>query len=122
MSENKINVVITPPWCSDIFNAEIEPKKSIRLHGTFKNLTKGPRVYDLTFKIGDRAEYDSYNFRYTGTIVAIGEKTITIEEKYKNGNEHPARHRLSLENFADRNWDFNAEEIDEYNRIESYSI
>ena len=68
-----ITTTISPRWESDIYTADIEPKKSIRLYGTFKNLCAGPRNYDITFKIGDKAEYDSYNLKYVGTITAIPE-------------------------------------------------
>ena len=110
-----ITKTISPRWQSDTYTAEIEPKKSIRLFGTFNNLTKGPRQYDITFKIGDKAEYDSYNLIYVGTIISIGEKTVTIEH-------HGERSRLNLENFASKNWDFDFDKIQAYNHEESYYI
>lgn len=112
---------IKPRWTSEVFNVEIEPKKSIRLYGTFNNLTAGPRQYDITFRIGDVAEYDSYNLKYTGRIVSIGEKTVTIEDRH-NGCSAPSRRRLDLADFANRNWDFDAEKIAAHNREESYYI
>ncbi len=92
---------------SNIYHADITPKKSIRLYGTQINYNP-PTDFDLTFKIGDQAEYDSYNLDYTGKIVAIGAKTITIED-------HGERYRLDLHTFAWRNWDFNIVRISENN-------
>ncbi len=92
----------------NIYHADITPKKSIRLYGTQIQHLPGPVDFDLTFNIGDQAEYDSYNLDYTGDIIAIGAKTITIED-------HGKRHRLDLHTFAWRNWDFNAQSIFENN-------
>lgn len=61
-----------------------------------------------TFKVGDTAEYDSYNLSYTGTITKITEKTVTIVQY--PGSSMARKHMLSLHEFAWRNWDFNAEE------------
>lgn len=61
-----------------------------------------------TFDIGDEAEYDSYNLSYTGKIVKITEKTISIV-KYP-GTTMARKHMLSLHEFAWRNFEFNAEE------------
>ena len=61
--------------------------------------------YERVFEIGDTAEYDSYNLSYTGTIVGIGPKTVTID-KGRNGG----RARLKLATFHWRNWAFDAEE------------
>lgn len=93
---------------SNIYHADIIPKKSIRLYGTQINRTQGPLNFDRTFSIGDQAEYDSYNLDYTGEIVAIGAKTVTVED-------HGERYRLDLYMFAWRNWDFNAKRIFENN-------
>ena len=56
------------------------------------------------FEIGDVAEYDSYNLHYTAPIVSIGKSTVTFKV-------YDGKKRLKAENFAWRNWDFNAEEI-----------
>lgn len=92
----------------NIYHADIAPQKSIRLYGTQINRTTGPLGFDKTFNIGDQAEYDSYNLDYTGEIVAIGAKTVTVED-------HGEKHRLDLHAFAWRNWDFNAQRIFEDN-------
>lgn len=56
------------------------------------------------FEVGDVAEYDSYNLHYTAPIVSIGKSTVTFKV-------YDHKKRLKAENFAWRNWDFNAEEI-----------
>jgi len=58
------------------------------------------------FEIGDEAEYDSYNLKYTGKIVSITEKTVTIKPKYENKNR-----RLNIRDFAWRNWNFDSEKV-----------
>lgn len=54
------------------------------------------------FEVGDEVEYDSFNLRYTGPIVSIGAKTVTVETTF-NGNK-----RLKAEEFGWRNWNFNS--------------
>lgn len=92
----------------NIYHADIAPEKSIRLYGTQFDPNASPIKFDRTFSIGDQAEYDSYNLDFTGEIVAIGAKTITIEDQGE-------RHRLDLHTFAWRNWDFDAQRIFENN-------
>lgn len=96
------------PEEKNIYHVAITPKKSIRLYGTQINHLPGPIDFDKTFNIGDHAEYDSYNLSYTGKIISIGAKTVTIED-------HGERHRLDLHTFAWRNWDFNIVRISEDN-------
>lgn len=98
-------------------HAVIEPGKSIRLHGVepvgsryVRDAGTGrmlpntePMPYSRRFAIGDVAEYHAYNLSYCGTIVAIGEKTVTIED-------HGRKHRLELADFARRNRHFDAAE------------
>ena len=100
---------------SETYNAVIDPRKSIRIHGIYTNHVNGPQHFDRTFNIGDQAEYDSYNFNYVGTIVAIGAKTVTIEA-------HGRKHRLSLYNFSWRNWNFDLEKITRNNHETSMTI
>lgn len=94
-------------------HAEIKVGASIRLFGTYKsypwNAAERRTVetaveYDRTFSLGDTAEYDSYNMAYTGTIVAVGGKTIAIKDGGKV-------RRLSIFEFARRNRDLDLEEI-----------
>lgn len=73
-------------------NVEVIPGKSIRLFGVNANLVNGAQRYDHAFKVGDTAEYDSYNLHYFGEITGIGAKTVTIEA-------HGRKHRLNLHRF-----------------------
>lgn len=90
-------------------NVELMPGHWIRLFGVDHNRISGPLNYDKTFKVGDYAEYDSYNLKYTGRIVAIGKKTVTIEDMYKKNR------RLTLYEFTWRNRDYDEKEIADHN-------
>lgn len=86
-------------------HADVVPGKSIRLHGTLDTRT-WPVQYDRTFRVGDVAEYDSFNMHYTGKILSIGEKAVTIGEARSNGGRAFVRkHRLSIYTFSWRNRD-----------------
>ena len=103
------------PTTIDNHNAVIIPGKSIRIFGIYNNHINGPQKFNKLFKVGDRAEYDSYNLMYVGTIVAIGKTSVTIEDMGE-------RKRLDLYSFCWRNWDFNLEKIERQNSIESMHI
>ena len=60
----------------------------------------------VTLAVGDEAEYGSYNLSYTGTITKITEKCVTIVAYPNSSMSRP--HRLSLNEFCWRNWDFDA--------------
>lgn len=94
------------------FNADVTPKQSIRIYGDGgpSGLNDERRPFDKTFKIGDWAVYDSYNFSYTGKITAIGEKTVTIQP-YPDSKQKHAQRRLSLYEFSWRNWNYDAAKI-----------
>lgn len=92
--------------------AEIIPGVSIRLHGEEWNRLDSPVAFDRIFKIWDEAEYGSYNLHYTGRIVNIGPKTVTITE------ERGENYRLSIYEFSWRNWDFDSVKIAKYNNEE----
>ncbi len=94
------------------YNVEIVPKKSIRLFGICRNNQNyEPIPFDITFKIGDQAEYDSYNFSYTGEILAISPKTILIDASSTGrGNM-----RLKWHQFVWRNYKFDMEKITKRN-------
>ena len=81
--------------------ANIEPARSIHMVGTYGN---GP--VDITFNVGDTAEYDSYNLKYLGTITKISDKSVTIQPKYGDQVR-----RLDLNEFMWRNHDFNLEKV-----------
>ncbi len=87
--------------------AIIMPGHYITIYGQEWNVKDAPRNFEKTFYIGDYAEYDSYNLTYTGKILAIGAKTITIGRKDTGYN--PCR--LSVYEFSWRNWGFDAVKI-----------
>jgi hypothetical protein len=99
-----------------VFNADILKNKEIRIYGTQGNHIHGPQAFDKIFSIGDEAEYGSYNLIYTGTIVGITDKQVTIEDR---GIETC---RLKLFNFIDRNWDFDAARVAAHNAEERFCI
>ena len=82
-------------------NVSVTPRKSVRLFGTIDNhIHRMGESYDITFAVGDVAEYDSYNLNYVGEIVAVGAKSVTIRDP------HGRNHRLNLHTFSWRNHDF----------------
>ena len=81
--------------------ALVVPGKSITLIG-IRELVTGATPYVKVFKLGDVAEYDSYNMSFYGPIESIGAKTVTISDDRK-------RARLDIETFAWRNSRFNLE-------------
>lgn len=78
-------------------HAIVVPGYSITLYGMKDN-----QPYSKTFKIGDEAEYDSYNLSYIGTITSITEKRVVI----RHGQE---KHSLDLYTFNWRNRNFDLE-------------
>ncbi len=108
------------------YNAIVTPGRSIRIYGTNTNHSAlvdgkwihGDAPFDRTFQIGDEAEYHSYNLRYTGKIIAIGPKTVTIQH-YPH---EPRVTMLDLFGFIDRNWDFDAVKIAHHNAEELQCI
>ena len=77
--------------------AEIVKNKYILLFG-LSNATGMPQKFERLFKIGDVAEYDSYNLHYLGTIVSISDKCVGIKDKHEK-----KVHRLSIHEFNWRN-------------------
>lgn len=88
--------------------ATIVVGESITLHGEHKKSEGIYALYNRTFRLGDTAEYDSFNLSYTGEIVSIGEKSITVRDGKK-------LHRLSIYEFDWRNFDLNLEAIEARN-------
>lgn len=85
--------------------AIIMPNEYIRIFGQEWNHSIAPVDFDKTFSIGDEAEYNSYNLKYTGKIIAIGAKTVTIRA-YDRDN-----HKINIYEFSWRNWDFDSGKI-----------
>lgn len=109
---------VADPETRDVYNVDIVKNESIRIYGVRRNqdsvLNPGTmrydridKVFDITFKVGDKAEYNSYNTPFIGTITAIGEKTVKIAHYEQNT-------QLDLYTFCWRNYDFNlAQAMDE---------
>ncbi len=58
--------------------------------------TSEETILDRTFKVGDTAMYDGYNFAYTGVIESITPKTVVV-------SDHGRRHRMTTEQFVRKN-------------------
>lgn len=89
------------------FNADVDPKIAIRIFGIFINRV-APIHFDQTFRIGDEVEHGSYNLVYTGKIMAIGPKTVTVNDFGKSV-------RMDLYDFINRNFDFDLEKVRKQN-------
>ena len=89
---------------SQEFGAMVTPGEEV----TLTCLKKGEEEPStIVFKVGDVCIYGSYNLVYTGEILAIGAKTVTINA----GGTGQGNKRLDLYKFAWRNYDYNAERI-----------
>lgn len=105
--------LIQPSEKNICFSVEVVRNETLRLTGWTEGTRFGydcdrqgvphRRELDRTFSIGESVEYDSFNFAYIGQIVAIGEKSVTIEE------DDGRRHRLDIYDFCRRNFDFDLE-------------
>jgi hypothetical protein len=89
----------------DYWQAEIIKNHSVRITGNYGSHVDNP-AFDLTFKVGDTAVYDSYNLAYTGQIVQIAEKYIAIKPDHRSKTS-----RLNLYDFIFYNWDYDAKRI-----------
>lgn len=87
--------------------------QSITIH---KAMRDGSIKQGAKLCVGDEAEYGSYNLSYTGTITKITEKCVTIVAYPGSSMARP--HRLSLEEFCWRNFDFDAVETARRNHEE----
>lgn len=101
-------------------HVEVTPGVSVRLFGTDRNryvkdettgrMVPGERAYDLTFRVGDTCERDSFNLVYLGRIEAITEKTITIRDDLRR-----RAYRMDLATFERRNYDFDLAKAEKRN-------
>jgi len=73
-----------------------------------------------SFELGDIAEYDSFNLRYTGQISRITEKGVQITAYPGSRNER--RYNLDLYRFCWRNYDFDAAKTHAHNMNEMMYI
>lgn len=98
-------------------HADVTPRRSVRLHGVDTNRRADPVAYDRCFAVGGACIWSTYNLRYTGRIVAIGAKTVTIATDVDG-----SRKRLNMYQFSFYNRHFNAAETAAYNREEMMCI
>lgn len=101
-----------------VFHAEIWKNEAIRIHGAVTNQGTTPKIFNRVFNLDDEVEYDSYNFVYTGPILKIGQKTVTIDK----GSGYSKNVMLDLHTFILKNWDLDLESISKRNIEVSYSI
>lgn len=101
---------------------EIIPGVSVRVFGKDMRLSKETKNfeetnYSVTFKVGDTAVYDAYNYKYLGIIEKITAKAITIRPEVDGGVK-----RLDLYTFSRKNAFFNLETIQAHNAETSQTI
>jgi hypothetical protein len=92
---------------------DLSKKDSVLIHREESN---GEVKICKNFLVGDVAEYDSYNLVYTGTIKKITEKSVTIVERCGTV------HRLSMNEFCWRNYNFDAVRVADENQKTSHYI
>lgn len=103
--------------------AVVAPKESVRLVGVrYPDRKRSPlekrEGYDRTFRVGDVAEYDNFNYYYTGRIVAVDRRgSVTVQKEHSK-----RRARLSLAEFDWRNYDLDLAAIEARNADVSMSI
>ena len=73
----------------------------------------GDLVGVKVFRIGDHAEYDSYNLRYTAPIKSITSKNVIFDTGSRFNRKETKR--LKMESFAWRNHDFDLAEVQAQN-------
>jgi hypothetical protein len=74
--------------------------EGVRTVGLKTNSVHGPSVVVREYRVGDQAEYDSYNLVYFAPIAKVTAKTVEIVAYGKE------KHRLTLAKFVDKNFDF----------------
>lgn len=99
------------------YNLFITLGEKVEIHTHREN---GELVNVRVFRLGDFAEYDSFNLSSTAKITGITAKNVIFDVSY-NPNE-PKVKRLKMENFAWRNHNFDIEATRERNAITSMSI
>jgi hypothetical protein len=90
------------------FMVYLKPGNSVEVHTHKANQLTGVKV----FRLGDYAEYDSFNLSYTGPIVGITAKTVIV----RKGNWTNAKtKRMKPSEFAWRNFDFDLDTVNREN-------
>lgn len=98
---------VTPARSSE-YDAKIVPQQEITIRRN-QPLEPGrlPEYRfngERTFRVGDMAEYDSYNLHYFGRITSITNKTVTILDYPDSDGVRSRKHRLDLHTFCWRNF------------------
>jgi hypothetical protein len=107
-SADRMKVVMTKarkgsPSVASNAIANIVPGKFIEFYYGTRNTD-----YYRSFNVGDECVEDSWNLIYTGVIVKITEKCVTIK-RYERLT------RLDIATFCDRNYNYDAERISKDN-------
>jgi hypothetical protein len=100
---NPSTLIVKEKYSNQEYSVQVVKNQSIKIDCTYKNRIN-PKATSVTLKVNDSAEYDSYNTSYIGKITAISEKVVTIQPR----GETSVR-RLKINEFCNRNWDFNLE-------------
>ncbi|HIK67970.1 MAG TPA: hypothetical protein EYF95_08385 [Flavobacteriales bacterium] len=92
------------------FEVKIVPQQEITIRQALSEEVrlKWDFIGERKFRVGDWAEYDSWNLNYLGQIVAITNKTVTIVDYPDSHN--PCKKRLDLHTFCWRNFSKSVEE------------
>ena len=88
-------------------NADVTVGESVRIFGTDYPGQDYEKSFDMTFKVGDQAEYGAYNLRYYGPILAITPKTVLISAS----STGERKKRLKIAEFCWRNKNFDLEKV-----------
>ena len=95
-------------WHSNhYFDVFITPKNCIEVHSRDGS---GSLVSVKVFRLGDEAEYDSFNLKYTGAITSITGKNVIIKPRFGSSTK-----RLDFRAFAWRNYDFDSARVSREN-------
>jgi hypothetical protein len=95
------------------WSPSVETKYSVEIvHNKSIDIVIDDNVVN-SFKIGDSAEYDSYNLIYTGAITKITDKMVQVTAYIGSRNER--KHNLDLSTFCWRNEKFDAVKISKHN-------
>jgi len=117
-SVTKSNGLITYRNVDKGHHVAIEAGKRVVVWGSSMRLRRNQSgafltPYRVEFKLGDTAVYGGFNMTYTGKVVAIGAKTITVEAY--SGTSNAQRYRLSVARFSSWNRHFDLNEISRRN-------
>ena len=87
------------------YDVYVQPGKQVEIHTRNRN---GEIVTVKVFRVGDVAEYDSYNLSYTAPIKSITAKNVIFDTGSRFNCKETKR--LNFDSFAWRNHDFDAYE------------